>query len=466
VVFSSSRKALKNLFHSVLLQRTLGNDYFYKTYTENLDSKSNLLFYIDVARAKEFVSGFMNKETSKAFNADFETFRKLDALSCQMNVSKGMIYNSIIVRYNPQIKEQTHSLWQSRLDSTLSQKPVCFENPKTKEKEILVQDDGNTLYLIGSTGRIIWKNHLPEQIRSEIFLIPGAKNIRFVFSTRNYIYTIDHDGNFHDRFPVKLQSPATNGIGLSEPSKNGEFTMIIACTDKKVYCYKSDGNMNKNWKFDRTENPVYGSFQFFTQAKKSYVVFADTLKYYLTDLNGKETVKIKQLIPKNRHVRFFFEPKNKEHEARIVTDALEGTIVYLSLKGTLEKKSFGAYSGNHFFEYRDLDTDGSPDYIFLDDDKLTVINKLNKKICSFNLPDNSHHKPEFYEFPGGDKNCIGLVCEQENKIFLVDRTGNLPRGFPLEGNTPFTIQHFTEGKKTYNLITGNKDGFLYNYEVY
>lgn len=113
-----------------------------------------------------------------------------------------------------------------------------------------------------------------------------------------------------------------------------------------------------------------------------------------------------------------------------------------------------------------MDIDGYCDYIFLDDDELNVYNKLKKKMCSYEFSENPTYRPVFYEFPGGNRNKIGVVCGTENKLYMLDLEGNQPKGFPLEGCTPFSISHFEAGKRTYNLIVGSKDGFLYNYEVY
>ena len=328
IIFSSSKNALKNLHHANLLKKTLANDSFYKSYTENLDSKSNFLFYIDLSRAKDFAASYMNKDIAKCFNSNFETFQRLDAISCQISVSRGMLYNSIIIRYNPEIKERTHTVWESRLDSTLSQKPVFLINHITEEKEIFVQDDGGTIYLLNSAGRILWKNHISEKIISEIYQVDAFKNkkLQYLFSTKNYIYLIDRDGNYLDRYPIKLQAPATNGISYIDFSGKGEIRIFVACSDKKVYCYTIDGNIIKDWNFDKTDHFVYSPFLFFKVTDKDYIAFADTLKCYVVDRKGKERFKINDYFARNRDSRLFFEAKNPETEDRIVTDAIDGTI--------------------------------------------------------------------------------------------------------------------------------------------
>ncbi len=468
LVFSSSKIALTELHHSYLLKKTLANDAFYNSYTENLDSKSNFLFYIDLSRAKEFVSGFLNKQLAEIFNTNFTIFSRLDGISCQMNVERNMIYNSIVFRFNPETKQKTHTIWESRLDSTISQKPYFMLNHLTNEKEVFVQDDGKTIYLINSTGRILWKNNISETILSEVFQVDALKNkkLQYLFSTRNYIYLVDRNGDSFEHFPIKLKASATNGISITNADKKGKFQIFVACSDKKVYCYNTDGTLVKDWKFEQTDNFVYQPIQIIKVKDKDYVIFADTLKTYILDRKGKEVLKLKEYIPRNHESRMFFEPKNPETADRIVTDAIDGTIVYIYFDGSIKKKSFGKFSNKHYFEFKDVDIDGYCDYIFLDDDELNVYNKLKKKMCSYEFSENPTYRPVFYEFPGGNRNKIGVVCGTENKLYMLDLEGNQPKGFPLEGCTPFSISHFEAGKRTYNLIVGSKDGFLYNYEVY
>jgi hypothetical protein len=112
-----------------------------------------------------------------------------------------------------------------------------------------------------------------------------------------------------------------------------------------------------------------------------------------------------------------------------------------------------------------MDGDGYCEFIYLDEDELSIYNRFKKKTCSYELPETSTFRPVYYEFPGA-KHKIGVVCKESNKIYLIDKDGNLPKGFPLDGGTPFSVSHFNSAGRMYNLIVGNKDGFLYNYEVY
>jgi hypothetical protein len=72
--------------------------------------------------------------------------------------------------------------------------------------------------------------------------------------------------------------------------------------------------------------------------------------------------------------------------------------------------------------------------------------------------------PSFFYFSYDDRK-IGLVSKTSNQIFLFNNDGTLYNGFPLKGNTRFTIGFFETGNTSFNLIVGNNYNLLYNYSV-
>jgi hypothetical protein len=157
------------------LKKTLQNDPLYRSYTDMLDKESNLLFYCDVARSKSFLNAVLSKKLFSVIRENFDVVRQMDALSCQISNNNTFLYTSLYIRYSPEIKQNTHTTWESKLDTTISTKPFLVINHTTQEKEIFVQDDANTIYLLNNSGRILWKNTIPEKIKSEVFQIDLIK---------------------------------------------------------------------------------------------------------------------------------------------------------------------------------------------------------------------------------------------------------------------------------------------------
>lgn len=465
IVFTKSKQALKRIIYANILKKTLQNEPLYRSYTDMLDKKSNLLFYCDIARASTFLKAVLNKKFYSVIQKNFDIIRQMDALSCQISTIDNLLYTSLYVRYSPEIKQNTHTIWESKLDTTISMKPFLAINHNTQEKEIFIQDNANNIYLLNSSGRILWKNNISEQIKSEVFQVDLFKNkrLQYLFSTKNYIYIIDRNGEVLDNYPIKLKSPATNGVSLVTFDSKAEPRLFIACSDKKIYCYTLTGKLDKNWKFEKTNHHVYQPIQYVNFDKKEYIYFADTLNVYIVSKDGKSLLNKQIHFPKNRYSMLYFEPKNPETNARFLINDIEGKIHYIYLDGSVKSILFDKFESNHYFLYNDMDGDGYADYIFSENKNL-IIYKRNKKILlRYSLPSTPKFKPIFYEFPLA-KNKIGVVCNQN--LFLIDKEGKMPNGFPLKGISPFSISLFNSALKNYFLITSSDNGYLLNYEIY
>lgn len=122
------------------------------------------------------------------------------------------------------------------LDTVASIKPFFFTNHTTGAKEIFIQDMKNNTYLINAAGRVLWKVPLTERIFGNIYMIDYFRNGKYqlLFSGRNFIHILDRNGNYVERYPVKLRSPATNSLSLFDYDNNMNYRLFIAGEDKMI----------------------------------------------------------------------------------------------------------------------------------------------------------------------------------------------------------------------------------------
>ena len=121
-------------------------------------------------------------------------------------------------------------------------------------------------------------------------------------------------------------------------------------------------------------------------------------------------------------------------------------------------------TNHHYFDCKDLNGDGKPEYIFLDEDKLTVYNNDQTILFTYKFGEPVLLKTAFLPV-FSHRQKLGIVSRGENLIYLFNNTGELYHGFPLQGNTPFSIGNFGDSLSRFNLIVGSRDNFLYNYRV-
>jgi hypothetical protein len=149
----------------------------------------------------------------------------------------------------------------------------------------------------------------------------------------------------------------------------------------------------------------------------------------------------------------------------LVTTDTTGKVYIIGLNGESKIVEPGRkFTNNHFFDCKDLTGDGKPEFIYLEGSSLTVLKNDLTTLFTYDFDAPVLSRPLFYQFSGTDRK-LGLVCRSENRIYLINNTGDLYAGFPLQGNTPFSIGDFGDTLSRFNLVVGSADNFLYNYRV-
>jgi hypothetical protein len=467
LVFASTAASLKSLIHNYVLNKTLQNDLAYKAFKNNLSPRSNLCFYCNLSKGQPFFSTYLNHTISESWQKYWSVFQKIQVLGFQLFANNKMLYSNFIVNYLSDYNATTQTVWQSKLDTLADFKPVFVVNHQTRQNEVFVQDLKNKIYLINQVGRVLWKIQLTEPINSEVFQVDYFRNgkLQLLFSTKSTLYLIDRNGNFVEKYPVKLRSPATCGVSVFDYEGNRDYRLFIACEDKHVYAYTKEGDLISGWVFGESESEVTQPLNHFRIGDKDFLVFGDRFKTYILDRKGNPRVDIDTYFLRSANNNYLLDLPRDGSGPSVVTTDTSGRIYFIGFTGkvkTLEPS--GKFTNNHFFDYKDLNGDGKPEFIYLEDDKLTVLNNDQSGLFTyvFNKPVLS--RPQFYQFSATDRK-LGVVSRSENRIYLINSTGELYAGFPLQGNTPFSIGNFGDSLSRFNLVVGSGDNFLYNYRV-
>ncbi len=309
IFFSDSKEAISRTIYQNVLHKTLNNEASYAKVNNFLSSKGNLTLYIRPDRFLESISGYLEKKTKLLVRTLEPALKKVPGVVFQFVSEGDVFYTNFTLKFTSQVKEKSLTEWESLLDSMAIIKPALVTNHNTSAKEILVQDATNSLYLINSTGRVLWKNKLDDRIKSEIFQIDFYQNgkLQYLFNTASGIHLIDRNGNYVERYPVKFRADATNGLALFDYDNRKEYRIFVACSDRKVYVYDIEGNIIPGWKFPQSEGVVEKTIQHFRLKEKDYIVFSDPIRTYMLDRRGRERVKQKELVAVSKNNQFYLD---------------------------------------------------------------------------------------------------------------------------------------------------------------
>jgi len=462
----SSEQALTRAIYQNILHKTLNTDHSFAEVTDYLASKANVTFYGRPTPFLKIREPYMNSR-AKGLLQEMETFTGgISGLIVQYIWEGDLFYQNISARYSVDRDEESLTVWESLLDTAAVGKPSIVVNANTQDKEVFVQDAGNTVYLVNSAGRILWRRLLDGPVMSEVYQIDYYNNgkLQYLFNTPGRIHLIDRNGNNVEKFPINLRSRATNPMGLFDYDTKGEYRIFIAGADRRIYVYDKSGNVLPGWNFGTAEKVVTSQIQHFRVKDKDYIVFSDAGRSYILDRQGRERVSLKSRIPVSPRNVFYLDMNIRENKPRLVNSDTAGNVVGFGFDGSVSVIMKNTATSEHYFRMQDMDQDGIGDYLFADGNVLTAFSGNGKKLFTYRIRGEIKFLPDIYRFSASDIK-VGITESGQNRIYLINSDGSLHDGFPLEGNTRFSIGNFSGTDSRFNLIVGSINSFLYNYSI-
>ncbi|MEA1887929.1 MAG: hypothetical protein U9N72_12035 [Bacteroidota bacterium] len=462
LVLSSATGTLSKFIYDNILNRTLANDLSYREFESTMPSSAGYYFYCVPSRIIPVLEGVLKEDIVKGLERNTEALRKLQAIGYQFVSSNDMIYNTLSVTYKPEVREEAKAVWESLLDTVAFSKPLFFTNHYTGGHEIFIQDMNHKLYLINSAGRILWKRPISEAMKGDAYMIDYYKNgkLQILFATEHHLYLIDRNGNNVERYPVRLRSPASNGLALFDYENNKDYRLFICGADRKVYAYDKTGNTVKGWNQFSTASTVTSEVEFFRVSGKDYLVVNDDDNMYILNRRGNVRVEMKEQVARSDRSALRL---NTGTRPQMVLASKDGEIKMVNFNGEVQTYSVNEFSKDPVFEFFDLDADGLGEYIFIDENRVYAYDNDRSKMFKLSLSSDDIIGPYGLEFSSIDKK-IGFTDVAANQVYVVDERGKSLNGFPLNGTTAFSVGKLNRGS-SFNLITGGSDSFLYNYEI-
>jgi hypothetical protein len=463
MVFSNSGQGIKDYLRSMTFGATLTRNIRYQKFRQHNSSRANMHFFADVNRAFGFRNELFSDEFLEMIEENEESIRKFGAVSWQVQRQNNIYFNSIVTAFNPKALEEAQTTWQSNIGSNIIIKPQLVVNhDDPANREIIVQDEEYNLHQITSEGRVRWSVPLSGPVLGEIhqvdYYVNG--NLQYLFNTREKLYLVDRNGNNVARFPVEFDSPATNGVNVFDYNNNRDYRYFIAHENKTVLAYDKSADKIGGWNFGKTDHEVSTPVQHFRIDSHDYIVFKDKTKIYIQNRRGETRVKTSNWFENSKNPLAL----NLNGRPKIVATDLSGKVHYVYFDGSHEEKKTGNFSEDHFFTVDDLDGYDVPDFVFVDGNQLVVMDENGKKQFSEKFDNPLNYPPNIYTF-GPELKKVGVVEAAANRIHLFNPDGKQHEGFPLQGNTEFSIGKLSDNDTGLSLIVGSEGGKLYNYSL-
>jgi hypothetical protein len=499
MIFSSSPEVLASVLRESDRENTLINDPGFREMEKTLPTKSSFIFWSSGKALKPLVSDYLKPEAASSL--DERALAGISGIGVSLTPSNDMIYTSLSVRYEAGPAHggagaerpgrsssgegvnaltagtagtagQTSStaadssalklLWKVRLETEPVIAPFFFTNHNTGATEIFIQDRNNNIYLVSSSGKILWKAAIREKINGDIFMIDYYRNgkLQLLFTGRDYIHLIDRNGNYVDKFPVKMRSPASNTLAVFDYENNKDYRLFIAGEDRKIYAYDRSGTAVRGWNLFTARGKVSDPVSFFRVRGKDYLFVADDQAVYVLDRTGNIRVAHQEPLVKAAGSSVTLSGGS---DPAIIFAAPDGATVRLSFDGTVQRDTVEGLSAAQINGFADIDGDNMTDRITVDQGTVTAISGNGDRLWTYNTGGTTLRGPWFFNTGSGERRTA-VYDAGRGMLHLIGRNGVATSGFPHRAGPCFNSGRVTN-KSTWNLIVNESDTYICNYEL-
>ncbi len=436
-----------------------------KSIINHLPAVGNYFVYVHIPDVILFMNDIFTPGTRDFLDADRRIVERFEGLAVQITHQSGKLFqNHAIISHDPYTLNIPRKKWEVLLDSTLNRKLFNVVNHVDNSEEIIVTDKADMLYLISDSGQILWKRKLPEAIMSDIYQIDYYKNnkYQYLFNTPDYIFLIDRLGRDVADYPLKLPQTASAPMAVFDYENNKNYRLLVPTENKTILNLDKTGSNVDGWQYTKSKNIVKRPVQHIRLEEKDFLFVIDTTGVPEI-LNRRGQVRVKtpkrMAISQNNRVYFDDDP-GKSH---FMISAKNGHLIEITINGKISKFAIDDFSGNHFFVYHDLNSDGKKDYLFLDNDLLSAYDFTGRQLFSYRFENNIDERPFVFDF--NEKGVfIGIADKDAKKIYLISSAEGkniIPIG--IKADVPFVVKK-TGTHQIFEIIKG-LDKIVRSYEI-
>ncbi|MFY0713551.1 ribonuclease HII [Seonamhaeicola sp. NFXS20] len=437
-VFADSKEFLQTIIANYQNKTTFSERSYYKNIKENLSDESSLLCVYTPSTLNKIIN--INLEETLDYNLD-----KYHTSALQF------IYDNNFAHVNGVIKKSktraslnsVSEEWNIKLDADILNNPQFVTNHITKQKEIVVQDVNNNLYLISNKGKILWKKKLHGPVLGKINQIDIYKNgrLQLCFATPNRVYIIDRKGRDVAPFPRKFNDKITQPLSVFDYDNKKNYRLLIT-QGKNLLMYNVQSKIVEGFTFKSANNNIISQPKHFRIGSKDYLTFKTENKLYILDRTGRTRVKPKTNALFSNQPIFLYNNQ-------FTTTTNDGNLYSASTNGNVSLKNLG-FTKNHYL------TTTSKTLVALNENKLTIKSKTTE------LDFGNYSKPEIFYI--NDKIYVTVTDKQSHKVYLFDSLSKLIPNFPVYGNSLIQLDNIDKDRNL-ELVTKGDSNSIILYQI-
>ncbi len=433
-IFTGSTDMLQNIIANYQNKTTLNEKIYFQNAQEHLSDASSLMQVVNADALK----AIFDKNLEDNSNYTLDNY-KISALQFIYENNFAHI-NAILQRSKSQASLNSVSEELNiKLDTDVLTNPQFVKNHITGQKEIVVQDINNNLYLISNKGKILWKKQIHGPVLGAIEQIDIYKNgrLQLAFATARRVYVIDRNGNNVGPFPLKFNDNITQPLSVFDYENTKNYRLMVT-QGNQVVMYNTKAQIVSGFTFKTANDAIICQPKHFRIGTKDYISFKTQNKFYILNRTGKSRVTPKTSNTYSKQPVFVY--KNN-----FTTTTTDGNLVTIDTKGNVSTKTLNLSKNHHV-------TTTNKTLVTFNENKLSIKGK------TVEMDYGDYKSPDIFYI--NDKIYIAITDVQAHKIHLFDSQAKLLSNFPVYGNSSMALDNIDKDKNLEFVSKGENNSII------
>ena len=434
VVFAKTREAIENVIANYQNQTTFSHRDYYKNIKSKISNDASILQILTPESLETTIKH--NLDSEEDFNLKSYKTSAIQFIYDRDFAHFNAIFRKAKQSYRDNIISEVFNI---KIENDVLNTPQFVINHTNNQKEIIVQDITNKLYLISNNGKILWTKQLDGPILGEVNQIDMYKNSRLqlAFATPHRVYVIDRNGKDVDPFPLKFSDEITQPLAVFDYDKRRKYRLFVT-QDKNVLLYDAKGKTVKGFEFESAKDIINTPPKHIRIGSKDYIVVKTDNHLHILSRRGKTRVKVKQQLNYSNQPVF-------EFNNGFITTTNNGKLATIDQNGNVN------VANTNLKEKHQLVTTTK-----------TLVsqseNILNIKDKTLNLDLANYTAPKLFYI--NNKIYVSVTDVQNQKILLFDSNAEMIENFPVYGTSSIDLNNIDTDNKLEFVTKGESNNIL------
>lgn len=443
-VFSEDVGLLQDIIANYRNNTTLGKSSSYPDYFEELSEESSILLIGKLSGFKSVIANAVNEKYQKEIKELPLKDHALAVLQFTYDTNFAHINGLIKKKKTAATTNSVAQILNVTLDADVATRPQLVMNHRNKEKEIIVQDVNNYLYLITNKGKVLWKKQLEGRILGNMQQIDlyGNGRLQLAFVTGNKFQVIDRNGKEVAPFPIEFKDNITQPLSVFDYDKTKNYRFIITQGNELIMLNK-EGKTVIGFDFTKTASELILPPKHIRTEGKDYIVVQEKNgKLHILNRRGQSRIGVSKKISFSGNETYLYQNK-------FSTTDINGVLNIIDLNGKLSSANL-RIKKDHYF------TATSKTMVTLSANELTI--KGKKVPLDFGL----YSAPRI--FLVNNKIYISVTDTQSQKVYLFDSNAKLLPNFPVYGTSGIDLENIDKDPQLEFVVQSEKNSVIV-YEI-